>query len=152
VLSDSFLSLLVTLGWDSQLLGENILDQRQEKRNILSNELGQVHVTKSTSDNHLLVSTWWLSSLGVTSGTQDGKNVSKTEIIMTLLGELLLAKCVQNIELNGEGLVSVITDGGKLDHHNGLSVGQHHGDTTEEHLKVLWELLTTSITGVMVMK
>ena len=87
------------LGWVI-ILWEDILKKGSEKWNIISDELGQVHITKGTCDNHLLISTWWLSSLGVTSGTQDGENVSKTEIIMTLFGKLLFAKLVKHIELN----------------------------------------------------
>ena len=67
---------------------------------------------------------------------------------MTLLGKLLFAKSVQNVELAIQTVELLVTDGGQLDLHNVLSVGHHHRDTSEKHLKILGKLLTSRITGV----
>jgi hypothetical protein len=76
------------------LLGENIGKQGLEKQHIISDELGEVHISQSTHTEHLLV-TFKIFSLGGTAGSQDGENVSQTEIVMPLVGELLLTKSVQ---------------------------------------------------------
>jgi hypothetical protein len=49
-------------------------------------------------------------SLGGTGSSEDGKNVSKTEIIMTLLGQLFFAKFVEDVELLGEWINESVTD------------------------------------------
>jgi len=67
---------------------------------------------------------------------------------MSLLGKLLLAKGVKNMELLGERFAILVTDGSKLDLNDNLSIWGHHGYTSEKYLKVFWELLSTSITWV----
>jgi hypothetical protein len=76
------------------LLGENIGKQGLEKQHIISDELGEVHISQSTHTEHLLVS-GDIFSLGSTTGTEDGENISQTEIVMPLIGELLLAQTVE---------------------------------------------------------
>ena len=95
---DSLLDIIVDLLLDVGLLRENISKQGQEKWDVLSDELGEVHISQGTAHDHFLVSTWWLSSLGVTSSSQDGQNVSETEIIMSLFRKLLLTKFIEHIE------------------------------------------------------
>jgi hypothetical protein len=67
---------------------------------------------------------------------------------MPLLRELLLAELVENMELLGKRFAIPITNGSKLDLDDNLSIWGHHCNTSEEHLKVLWELLSSSITWV----
>jgi hypothetical protein len=139
---------IVSLGGHVLLSGEDIINELTEQRNILSNELRHVHISEGTGNDHLLISSFLLSTFVSTGGSEYGKNVSETEIIMTGLGKLHLTKFVQDIELNGEGLVVGVSHGGQLDLHDNLSIGQHHSHTTEEHFKVLGEFLTSSISGV----
>jgi hypothetical protein len=146
--SNSTLYFFVDFLWNVVLFWEDISQERQEEWNILSNELGKVHISQGSCHDHLLISSDWLRSLGVTSSSEYGKNVSKSEIIMSLLGELLLTKEVKHIELEGEGNIGLITYRGQLNHDNDLSVWHHHCHTSEEYLKVLWKLLSTSITWV----
>jgi hypothetical protein len=147
-LSDSSLDFLIGLLLNISLIWEDISEKRKEKWDILSDELGQVHISQGTSHDHFLIGTWWFLSLGVTGSSEYGKNVSKTEIIMTLLGQLLFAKLIEHIEFLGQWYESRVTDRGELDHDNDSSVGDHHTYTSEQYLKVLWKLLTTSITWV----
>jgi len=88
------------------------------------------------------------SSLKLTGSSEDGKNVSETEIVVPGLGKLLLAKFVKGVELLGEWSVFLISDRGELDRHDDLSVWNHHAHTSEEDLKVFWQLLSSSITWV----
>jgi hypothetical protein len=82
---DGLLDTVVDLLLDAGLLGEDISKQGQEKWDILSDELGEVHISQGTAHDHFLVSTWWLSSLGVTSSSEHREDVSETEIVVTLL-------------------------------------------------------------------
>jgi hypothetical protein len=146
--SDSRFDLFVDFLWNVALFWEDILKQLQEKRNILGNEFGKVHISQGSCHDHLLISAWWFRSLRVTSSSQYGQDVSKTEIIMSLFGKLLLAKFVEDIEFERELNEGIITYRGKLDHDNNLSVRDHHCDTSEKYLQVFWELLSSSITWV----
>jgi hypothetical protein len=67
---------------------------------------------------------------------------------MSLLGKLLLAKLVKYIKFERELNEGIITDRGKLDHDNNLSVRDHHCHTSEKYLQVLWKLLSSSVTWV----
>jgi hypothetical protein len=82
---DGFLDTFIDLLLNAGLLREDISQQGQEQRNILSDELGEVHISEGTAHDHFLVSTWWLSSLGVTSSSEHREDVSETEIVVTLL-------------------------------------------------------------------
>ena len=84
----------------------------------MHDELGHVHLSESRGEQVLLsLATTSLGSLTKygTGETQYGKNVSETEIIMTLLGELLLAKSVKDGEFLVELVKITVTDRGKLD-------------------------------------
>lgn len=67
---------------------------------------------------------------------------------MSLFGKLFLAQFIQDIEFFGKIININITNWGKFDFHNNLSIGHHHCDTSEKHFKIFWKFLTTSITGV----
>jgi hypothetical protein len=67
---------------------------------------------------------------------------------MSLLGELLLAKLVEHVELLGKGFVSLEPDGGQFDLHDDLPVGHHHTHTSEEYFQIFRELLSSGVTGV----
>jgi hypothetical protein len=130
------------------LLGEDIIDELSEERNILSNELGHVHISESTGNDHLFIGSFLFITLVGTSGSEYGQNVTETEIIMSSLRKLLFTKFVEHIEFDRQRLVLGVSYRGKLDLHNDLTVRLHHGDTTEEYFEVLRELLTSSVTGV----
>jgi len=146
--SNSSFNFFINLLWNVLLSWENILKQLEEQRNILGNVFRKVHISKGSCHDHLLICTWRLRSLGVTSSSQYGQNVSKTEIIMSLLRKLLLAKLVKYIKFERELNEGFITDRGKLDHDNNLSVRDHHCHTSKENLQVFWKLLSTSVTWV----
>jgi len=78
---------------------EDILKKLKEKWCILRYKLGQVHVSESSAHDHLFGGSDCLLSLGVTGSSEDGKNVSEPEIIMSLFGQLFLTQFVKNIEL-----------------------------------------------------
>ena len=67
---------------------------------------------------------------------------------MPLFGKLFLAKFVKNVELLRERFAVGVTDGGKLDLDDDLSIWGHHSDTSEKHLEIFWKLLSTGITWV----
>lgn len=67
---------------------------------------------------------------------------------MDLFGELFLAQLVQCEELLGELDVVDEATTGKLDTHDDLTIGHHHGDCSEVDFQVLGQLLTTSVAGV----
>lgn len=67
---------------------------------------------------------------------------------MDLLGELFFTELIQDEEFSGEDLVRVETAGGKFDTLDNLPIRNHHSDGSELHLQVLWQLLSTSVTGV----
>jgi hypothetical protein len=84
VLLDTLFNIFVDLLLDIRLFWENILKKRLEEWDVLSDELRQVHISQGTAHDHFLVSAWDLSSLGVTSSSEYRKNVSETEIVVTL--------------------------------------------------------------------
>lgn len=85
-LSNSGLNFFIDLLWNVVLFWENISQEGQEQWDILSDVLRKVHISQGSCHDHLFVSSNWLRSLGVTCSSEDGKNVSKSEIIMSLLG------------------------------------------------------------------
>ena len=74
-------------------------------------ELRHVHVSESSSNKGLfqLVGFCWVTK-HFTSETKDGKNVTETEIVMTLLGKLLFTKSIQNVELLVNSIEFKISD------------------------------------------
>ena len=68
---DIFVDLLFNLG----LLREDILKKLLEEWDILSDELGQVHITKGSAHEHFFFCSGIFSELG-TGGSEYGKNVS----------------------------------------------------------------------------
>ena len=156
VLVKFLVDLLLLLNMDRALnvsedIREDIADELVEERLVGHDELGHVHLRQGGRKEVLLRLLHGLErrlTEDGTSETEDGENVSQTEIVMTLLRELFLAKLVQDGELLVEGVELSVTDGGELDLNDRSSIGHHHGDTSEEDFKVLGKLLTTSITGV----
>jgi hypothetical protein len=53
---------------------------------------------------------------------------------MSLLGELLFAQLVENVEFLSQDVNANVTDGRKLDLNNDLTIGNHHRHTSEEDL------------------
>mmetsp|Transcript_78729 Transcript_78729/g.197786 ORF Transcript_78729/g.197786 Transcript_78729/m.197786 type:complete len:473 (-) Transcript_78729:426-1844(-) len=93
------LDILVDLLWRIRDFGEDVLEQREEKRHVVCNELGQVHVADGAHEKHLLVRIGGLGALHGAARPQDGQDVAQTEVVVPLLTELLLAQCVQDAEL-----------------------------------------------------
>ena len=89
--------------WRRRDVGEQIRQQRQKQRHILCHHLTQVHVTQRTHQQRLL-RVVDLVSLGLASSTQHRQNVTQTEVIVLLLGQLLLAEAVEDEELLGNFL------------------------------------------------
>jgi hypothetical protein len=92
------------------LLGEDIIDELSEERNILSNEFGHIHISESTGNDHLFIGSFLFITLVGTSGSEYGQNVTETEIVMTLFRQLLLAKLVEDGELSVESIEVLVTD------------------------------------------
>jgi hypothetical protein len=67
---------------------------------------------------------------------------------VTGLGKLILAKFVEYMELKRKRSIGSITLGSQLDRNDNSSIRDHHTHVSEQYLKVLWELLSTSVTGV----
>lgn len=103
----------------------------------MSDELREIHITEGTSHDHFFVGAGGFSSLGVTSGTKHRQNVSKTKVIVALFGQLFFAQLVEDVELFGKSSIGAVADRSQLNHHNDVSAGDHHSDTTEKYLQVL---------------
>lgn len=67
---------------------------------------------------------------------------------MTLFWELFLTEFVKDIELLRKGIILRVTNRGKFDLDNNLSVRYHHTDRTEEDLQVFRKFLSTSISRI----
>ena len=67
---------------------------------------------------------------------------------MPLVRQLLLAQRIQTLELGRNRLKTTITHTRKLHLHNDPLIGHHHSNIPEQHLQVLWKLLSTCITWV----
>jgi hypothetical protein len=61
---------------------------------------------------------------------------------------LFLAKFVKDIEFLSQSVNSEVTHTSKFNLHDNLSVGHHHSDSSEKHLKIFGELLSSGITGI----
>lgn len=67
---------------------------------------------------------------------------------MPLFGELFLAKLVKHVELLSEQVDEFVTDGSELDLNDDFSIRHHHSNSSEQHLQVLWQFLSTSVSRV----
>lgn len=65
------LNFLVDLFRNVGLSWEDISNKRLEKRLILGDELGEVHISQGTSDKHFFVSVGALGTLNVTGSTEN---------------------------------------------------------------------------------
>mmetsp|Transcript_13743 Transcript_13743/g.31845 ORF Transcript_13743/g.31845 Transcript_13743/m.31845 type:complete len:1547 (-) Transcript_13743:4516-9156(-) len=147
---DDLLDGLLDRG-EHRLLGlqpwEHVVDEREEERLVLAHQLGQVHVAQRSHQQQVLRRVE-VGALGRTGRAEHRQDVAQTEVVVDLLGQLLLAKRVQHVELLRQDHVTLVADRGELHAHDNLAVGHHHGHVTEERLQVLRQLLATSVTGV----
>ena len=93
--------------------GEDITDELSEERLVLHDELGHVHLGERRG-KEILLRLFATRLRGLTkhstSETQDGQNVTETEIVVTLLGELLFAEFVKDSELLVEPVEIIVAD------------------------------------------
>ena len=66
-----------------------------------------------------------------------------------LFGELFFTQLVQRVELARQDDVVYEADRRQFNPDNDLSVGNHHGDRPEVDLQVLWKLLSSRVSGVL---
>ena len=66
-----------------------------------------------------------------------------------LFAELLLTQLVEGEELLGQHDVLQETTTGQLHADDDATIRHHHGHSAEVDLQVLWQLLTTSVAGVL---
>lgn len=67
---------------------------------------------------------------------------------MFLLTQLFFAKLVKDVELLTQDIDLVVTDGSQLDLHDGFSIGHHHSHSSEKHLKIFGQFLSSGVTGI----
>ena len=113
--------------------GEEIVDEREEERHVLGDELGEVHVAEGTHHKHRLERAGLVLAgvaLGATAGAQHREDVAEAEVVVRLLRELLLAETVEHVELLGAEGVLDVAGAGELDLHDNLTIGDHHRHAT----------------------
>ncbi len=67
---------------------------------------------------------------------------------MPLFRKLFLAQLVKHVELLTEQVDEFVTHRSQLNLDDDLSIGHHHCHSSEEHLQVLGQLLSTSVARV----
>lgn len=75
---------------------------------------------------------------------EHAKNVPQSKVVVFLLGQLLLAQCIQNIELPREVGEPLVAHRAQLDLHDDLSIWHHHCDRSEQDLKFVCTPCKTS--------
>ena len=128
--------------------GEEVLDQREEERHVLGDELGEVHVAQRAHQQQHRLGVEVVALALRRRGAQHGEDVAQAEVVVRLLGELLLAQPVEHVELLGEQRRVLVAARGQLDLHDDLAVGHHHRHAAEERLEVLGQLLPAGVAGV----
>eukprot|EP00962_Isochrysis_galbana_P033478 scaffold11206_cov117-Isochrysis_galbana.AAC.19 len=139
--------VLGLIGLDTR---EQVINQRQEKRHVLSDKFGEVHVTQGAHEEHRLSLLRDISKCAAAgaSRAEHCEDVAQAKVVVCLLGQLLLAEPVEHVEFLGEHGRVYVSRADQLDLHDDLAVGDHHGDAAVERLEVLRELLTPGITGI----
>mmetsp|Transcript_6230 Transcript_6230/g.12946 ORF Transcript_6230/g.12946 Transcript_6230/m.12946 type:complete len:386 (+) Transcript_6230:7525-8682(+) len=145
-LEDRLLLGVLSLGGGGHA-GEEIRKKREEEGHILRHQLRQVHVTDGTVHEEVLGQVE-VVALGRSHGTEHRQNITKSPIVVALVGELLLTGRVQREELRRQDVEVGVSDGAHLHLLDDLEVRSHHRNTTEERLEVLRELLPSSVSGV----
>mmetsp|Transcript_44095 Transcript_44095/g.42770 ORF Transcript_44095/g.42770 Transcript_44095/m.42770 type:complete len:971 (-) Transcript_44095:205-3117(-) len=140
--------ILVDLLGDVLLAREDVSQQLLEQGLILSHQLGQVHVPQGPRHDHFFIGASWLRPFDVSGSSEDREDVPEAEVVVPLLGELLLAELVEDVELLREWVVGGVPHRGQLHLDDRLPIWHHHGDTPEENLEVLGQLLPPSVAGV----
>mmetsp|Transcript_29952 Transcript_29952/g.85601 ORF Transcript_29952/g.85601 Transcript_29952/m.85601 type:complete len:238 (+) Transcript_29952:2243-2956(+) len=141
----AILDILVNLLGRIRHLREKVLEQRKEQRHIVGNQLRKIHVTNRAHEEHLLIRIWWLRALDRAARSQHAQDVAQTEVVVSLLAELLFAEGVEDAELLPEQVNEGVPHRGELDLHDSLAVRHHHGHAPEEHFQILWQLLPASV-------
>ena len=118
---------------------EQIVDQRDQQGHIFSDKFAQVHITQSSLKQKVFLLVG-VRATHSTSSTQHRQNVSETEIVVRLLGELFFAQLVQHVELLAETIVLEETSSSELHLNNDETIGDHHRHTTEEHFEIFGQL------------
>lgn len=121
-LRDSALNLSMIDFFCWCLSRKDILQQAFEQSDIIEDELRHVHVSQGSHEQKFfeeffLFRGWnvlWfgLFSLCVTSSSEDWKNVSQTEVIMSLFWQLFLTEFIQHVKLFTETVDEFVTDWG----------------------------------------
>mmetsp|Transcript_21123 Transcript_21123/g.39634 ORF Transcript_21123/g.39634 Transcript_21123/m.39634 type:complete len:360 (-) Transcript_21123:1292-2371(-) len=127
--------------------GEEIVDEAEEKRDVLENVLGHVGITQNTHEHKILGHLGELA-LKSSSHDQNGLHGTESEIVVVLLGELLPGKLVKHDHLLGQTLRFVEALGEKHVLGDLLEIGDNHGDGAEERLQVIGQLCAAGVSGV----
>ena len=127
--------------------GEQIHEKVIKESDILEDELGQVHITDSLEHNLYLVLVRLLA-LNVTTSKNARLDGTSGEIIEVLPRELPLHEIIDSADLFGELFVLLEA----LRHQDvlgdGIEIGHHHGNWTEQTGQVIRQLRPTSIARV----
>ena len=124
-----------------------ILDEREEERHVLGDELGRVHVAQRAHEKHVLGRSQ-VVALRAARRAEHRQDVAQPEVVVQLLRELLLAQLVEHVELLAQDGVLAVAGASELDLHDDLTVGHHHGHAAEERLEVLGQLLAAGVAGI----
>ena len=92
---------------------------------MITNQFGQVHVTQDTHHGFLF-GIGWVLTFECAQCTQDGENISKTEIVVNLFGQLFFAKFVERVEFLRQFDVLQETATGQFDTHDDSTIRDHH--------------------------
>lgn len=126
---------------------EEIENETEEDLSIIDDNLWHVEISETSHEDQIFVYIW-LSSLETTSLSEYRLYGTETPIIMDLLGKKVLGKVIEAHELLGK-----ISGSGETFRHEHVfadknDIWDNHCATSEESLKVLWKLSTSSITWV----
>ena len=97
---------------------------------------------------HLILSEFWSVTLHASSNVEGGLDRPQLPIIMTCLGQHILAQLVKNNKLSTKKLRHLEALSHEHNFTNEGQVGQHHRNGPEQGLERLWQFSATRVTWI----
>ena len=126
---------------------EEILDDRAEEQDVVTQELGQVRVTHGAEHLQVLLHLGVIL-LQVARGLDDGVDGAHAEVVVVLRGELLGREPEGAHELLCERLRLVEAEGEEANLRNQRVIGHHHRHRPVERLEVVGQLTAARVARV----
>jgi hypothetical protein len=127
--------------------GEEIFDQLNEDILIVSDDFGDIEVSK-TLHQELLFRCLRVATFELTGLTEHGLNGTETPIVVLLFGKQVAGEHVEGDEFLGQGFTVLETLGHQHVFTNEFEVRHHHSARTELGLQVFRQFGTAGITRV----